>query len=169
MNAIIKLFHMTDEVWARHANPLSIWTRYTGLPLLALSVWSRVWLGIYALIPILLSVFWIWLNPRFFPKPLSTDNWASKAVIGERIWLAHPKDQIPAHHRRTIAALNILTGAAFILALYGLYALQLWPTITGTLLTILGKSWFLDRMVWLQQDLVETRDLYKSWHYDERR
>lgn len=57
------LFQMTDDVWARHANPWSGWTRYSGLPLLILAIWSRVWWGWGAIAPILLVVLWIWLNP----------------------------------------------------------------------------------------------------------
>ncbi|WP_377193710.1 DUF6653 family protein [Ruegeria meonggei] len=37
---------MKDEVWLRHANPWSVWARVlTPLPLLALAIWSRAWIG----------------------------------------------------------------------------------------------------------------------------
>ncbi len=156
---------MTDEVWARHTNPLSVWTRYICLPLLVLALWSRVWIGVYAILPVALVVFWTWINPRLFARPKSTDNWASKAVIGERIWLSHPPDQIPAHHHRAIFLLNLISAAGFLMALAGLYALHIWLTLAGTLITILGKSWFLDRMVWLQQDLGQAKEIYRSWNY----
>ena len=42
--SIAKLFHMTDEVWQRHRNPWSVWTRYLGLPLLVDAIWNRLWL-----------------------------------------------------------------------------------------------------------------------------
>lgn len=48
---IASLFRMTDEVWARHANPWSVWTRYLALPVLIFSIWSGrlflVWLLLY--------------------------------------------------------------------------------------------------------------------------
>ncbi len=84
-----KLFQMSDDVWERHANPWSVWTRYPCLPLLAIAIWSRVWIGWVSLLPIALICVWIWINPRVFGKPKSTRNWASKAVLGERALLAH--------------------------------------------------------------------------------
>lgn len=165
INIIVKTFAMTDEVWARHANPWSVWTRYACLPLLALAIWSRDWIGYYSLAPIAIVCLWTWLNPRFFSKPLTTKHWASKAVLGERVWLQHPKDQIPEHHHRAIRILNIITFAGFILAIIGLVQLALWPTIFGIIITMLGKSWFLDRMVWLYQDLKDENEIYQSWLY----
>ena len=40
-----RLMKMDDAAWKRHANPWSAWTRTLILPLLALTVWSRVWIG----------------------------------------------------------------------------------------------------------------------------
>jgi hypothetical protein len=31
--------------------------------------------------------------------------------------------------------------------------LHMWATIFGTVVVILGKTWFLDRMVWLCEDM----------------
>ena len=47
---------MTPEVWARHANPWSGWTRVAILPLFVLAIWSRAWLGWWALVPLALLV-----------------------------------------------------------------------------------------------------------------
>lgn len=81
---------MTPQVWARHSNPWSGWSRLTVLPLFALAVWSRIWLGWGALGPILLVLVWTWLNPRIFATPKRTDNWMSRGVLGEQI-LAAPE------------------------------------------------------------------------------
>ena len=148
-----KLFHMSDEVWQRHTNPWSVWTRYSCLPLLSLAVWSRVWIGWLCLIPIFAVCLWAWLNPRVFGKPSSTNNWASKAVLGERVLLKHPKSEIPSHHRTAIGILKSIISIGFLLAVYGLVDLHPWLAILGTVIVILGKTWFLDRMVWLYQDL----------------
>jgi len=145
-----KMLHMNDEVWERHANPWSVWTRYSGLPLLILAVWSRVWIGWWSLLPIAAVIIWIWLNPRLFPKPQSTDNWASQAVLGERIWLAH--QAIPEHHIAAVKTLKIIMSIGTAITVYGLVVLHLWLTLLGTAIVILGKSWFLDRMVWLYKD-----------------
>jgi hypothetical protein len=117
------------------------------------------------IIPITVICLWIWLNPRVFGKPKSTNNWASKAVLGERILLKHPKSDIPSHHKTSIGILKLTTFIGFLLAVSGLVFLHIWLTILGTVITILGKSWFLDRMVWLYQDLSAESKEYQSWLY----
>ena len=42
---VAKLMAMSDEVWMRHANPWSGWTRIAVFPLWFLAIWSRVWIG----------------------------------------------------------------------------------------------------------------------------
>lgn len=163
--AAAKVFRMTDAVWERHANPWSVWTRFPCLPLLALGIWSRVWIGWLSVLPIVLIVLWIWLNPRVFGKPSTTDYWASRAVMGERILLEHDRSLIPQHHRKAISILNALTFAGFAAAVYGLFVLDAALAVFGTLVTMIGKLWFLDRMVWLYQDLSSSDERYSGWLY----
>jgi hypothetical protein len=40
-----QLFGLRGENWILHANPMSVWTRFTVLSLLAISIWSRDWIG----------------------------------------------------------------------------------------------------------------------------
>jgi len=160
-----RVMSMDEAIWQRHANPLSVYTRYLGLPLLAMGIWSRVWLGWWALLPIAAAIIWIWANPRIFPRPRSTNNWASKAVLGERVWLNRKQISVPAGHRRAALLLSILNGLASLLAIYGLVMLQVWPTLTGIACVILAKTWFLDRMVWLFEDMKGTNATYRSWCY----
>ena len=164
-NIVAKAFKMSDEVWERHANPWSVWTRYPCLPLLALAVWSRVWISWLSVLPVILVCLWIWLNPRVFGKPRSTNHWASRAVLGERVLLKHPKSGVAGHHQRAIRILNVITFSGFALAIYGLIELNVAATIFGTIVTMLGKTWFLDRMVWLYQDLSAENAEYSSWLY----
>lgn len=156
---------MNDETWKKHANPLSVWTRVATLPFYVLAIWSRVWIGWYALIPLILLAIWTWYNPRAFPKPKTTKYWGSKGTFGERVFLNRKTIAIPAHHER---AANILTAIAMIGAVilgYGLYVLDLWMTITGASLVYLGKMWFLDRMVWLYEDMKQNNPEYQGWEY----
>lgn len=164
-NTAAKFFKMSDTVWDRHTNPWSVWTRYPCLPLLALAIWSKIWIGWFSVLPIALVCLWIWLNPRVFGKPSSTDHWASKAVLGERVLLQHPKSELPVHHINAIRILNSITFAGFIAAIYGLVYLDSAMTVFGTLVTILGKTWFLDRMVWLYQDMSSENEKYREWLY----
>ena len=162
---IARAFAMTDEVWTRHANPWSVWTRFTILPLLVVAVWSRVWIGWWAILPGALVILWTWLNPRLFSRPRSTDNWASKAVLGERVWLNRDKIPVPRHHRAAPHVLSGVTGLGTILLLWGVIDLALWPTLLGMVLVYSGKVWFLDRMVWLFEDMKDADPSYRSWLY----
>ena len=165
VTAVEKFFHMTDEVWERHANPWSCWTRFPCLPAFSIAIWSRVWLGWLSLAPVFVVCLWTWLNPRVFGKPRSTDHWASRAVLGERVWLKHPKSEIPIHHLKALRIIQIIILIGSIQIVYGLVALHLWLLILGNVIIILGKMWFLDRMVWLYQDLREEKEEYQSWLY----
>lgn len=164
-SAAANFFQMADVVWERHANPWSVWTRYPCLPLLALAIWSRAWMGWMSVLLIILICLWIWLNPRVFGRPRSTDHWASRAVLGERVLLQQPKSGIPAHHQSAIRILNFVTFSGFAAAVYGLIELNAAATVFGTIVTMLGKTWFLDRMVWLYQDMSAENSEYSNWLY----
>ena len=86
-NVLESIFRMTDEVWSRYTNPWSVWTRFLTLGLIVLAVWYRNVLGALFWYLLVALAIWIWLNPRVFPKPSTTDRWSSKAVLGERVWL----------------------------------------------------------------------------------
>lgn len=146
------LFAMSDASWKRHANPWSGWSRLSVLPLLCLAAWSRVWLGWYWLIPLALVLLWTALNPRLFPPPADTDNWMSRGVLGERIWLENRDDPRLAHHKAVVRVLTGLTALGSLVLMAGLIWLNLPLTLTGLAVTMLGKLWLLDRMVWVHRD-----------------
>lgn len=147
---------MDDATWARHANPWSGWTRFTILPLFALAVWSRVWFGWGALIPVALVLIWTWFNPRLFAEPKSLDNWMSQGVLGERVWLDRRDKPIAAHHQTAARFLSIAAGIGVVVLAYGLWAFDLGFTVAGLIIAIGAKLWFLDRMVWLNNDTAAT-------------
>lgn len=159
------LMRMNDATWKRHASPWSVWTRFLILPLLVLAIWSRVWIGWWCFAPIALLILWTAVNPRAFPKPPSTHNWASKATFGERVWLNRKSVPIPKHHLRFSHALNAATASALIPLIYGLITREPLTTFLGLALIIVGKLWFLDRMVWLYQDMKDSDQDYASWLY----
>ena len=148
---------MDEATWARHANPWSGWTRVSILPLFALAVWSRVWLGWGALVPLALVLAWTWINPRLFAEPKSLDNWMSQAVLGERVWLARQDRPIARHHQNSARLLSIAAGIGVVILVYGLWALDIGFTIAGLILAMGAKLWFLDRMVWLNSETTETK------------
>jgi hypothetical protein len=159
-NRIASLFQMDDDTWQRHANPWSVWSRTTVLPVLILAAWSRVWIGGWALVPGALALLWTWLNPRLFGPPDSLDSWASKAVLGERIWINRNKAAVPPHHRTAPNVLNTISGIGMLFVLWGVVQLAIWPTLFGVMLSYAGKLWFLDRMVWLYNDMNDATPEY---------
>lgn len=161
---ISRYFGLDDETWMRHANPWSFWTRLPILLAFVVAIWSRVWVGRWAVIPVAILIVWTFVNPRAFRKPDSTNNWVSKAVFGERIWKDRDRINIPEHHRRFP---TLLTGIAFLgipLVIWGVYRLHIWTTVLGLGTTYIGKLWYLDRMVWLYNDMKDHEE-YQKWLY----
>lgn len=161
---IAGVFNLTSENWLKHANPWSVWTRYSVLPVIAIAFWSRVWVGWWSLCLVIPAIAWMFLNPVCFKKPKSTRNWASKAVLGERVFLNRDNINIPNHHKVIPNILNLISSIGLIASMYGIVYFYVWPTIFGISLTYLGKSWFLDRMVWLYEDMKDIPE-YSEWLY----
>ncbi len=160
------LFNLTDENWMKHSNPISVWSRYSVLPLVVIAFWSRLWLGWWCLIPAVLSLAWLFFNPVLFKKPKSTKNWASKAVLGERVYLNRDKIKIPEHHNvPLLGLLNTLSFMGLVLTVWSIIYYSMLGAVIGIALAYLGKSWFLDRMVWLYEDMKDEHETYKSWEY----
>jgi len=153
---IAAVFAMDEATWARHANPWSVWTRVATLPLLVAAIWSRDWIGAWAILPVAVTVAWLWLNPRAFPPPRRWDAWATRGVLGERIWLARRVRPLPPEHRTVPVLLSILAALGALLLAAGLLVLDPWTTVFGTMVTMLAKLWFVDRMVWLYDQTVGT-------------
>lgn len=163
---IADLFNLNDDNWMRHANPISVWTRYSVLPIMVLALWSRAWIGWWCVAPALVSLLWMFFNPVLFKRPKSTKNWASRAVLGERVFLNRDKVPIPHQHRIPLhALLNCLASIGVAVAVWGAIDHSAWGATAGVALAYLGKSWFLDRMVWLYEDMKETHETYQSWDY----
>lgn len=159
-----KLMSMDDAAWARHTNPWSGWTRVATFPLLTIAIWSREWIGMWAWLAVIAVILWTWLNPRLFPAPKSTDNWMSRGVLGERIWLARYQTPIPKHHADAANLLNIISSIGIIPYIYGLIFLDIWPTVFGMTVSMMAKLWFVDRMAQLtrETDHIAARDDLKS-------
>lgn len=164
-SAAEKAMSMSDQTWARHANSWSGWSRLSTLPLLALVIWSRAWIGWWAVLVIALVLFWIWINPRLFPVPKSTKNWMSMAVLGERVWLNRKLVPIPTRHSLMANWLNLASAAGFLPFVWGLWQFDLAWLLLGIAMMMLVKLWFVDRMVWLYEDMSQVHPPYQDWLY----
>lgn len=52
-----------------------------------------------------------------------------------------------------------------ILAIWATVTYSMWGAVLGVSLAYLGKSWYLDRMVWLYEDMKTANEEYASWDY----
>src|SRR5829696_651812 len=141
--SVNKLFGLEGDRWMRHANPVSVWTRFAVLPLLALAVWSREWIGWWSLAAVALALVFMMVNPLLFPKPRSTRNWASKGVFGERVWSERNRLPVPAQFNPQVLRVTyaIQTVGAVALA-YGLVRFDLIATVTGLVIVQTAKAWY---------------------------
>lgn len=163
---IARAFRLTDENWMKHANPWSVWTRYSVLPFIVLAFWSRAWIGWWCLLPGVMSILWMFGNPIFFSRPRSTKNWASKAVLGERVYLNRDTIPLPEMHNTPLyGILKLISFAGMVLAIWAVVVYSVWGAVLGVALAYLGKSWYLDRMVWLYETMKTADATYGSWEY----
>lgn len=160
---IAKVFNLNDETWLRHSNPWSVWTRFTVLLVIMLAFWSRVYIDWYVLL-VVISFIWMFANPHLFKKPKTTKHWTSKAVLGERVFINRDEIDIPAHHKLAPHLLNGIAGVGFFISIYSIVVLSVPLAIIGILFTYLGKAWYLDRMVWLYDEMKHLPE-YKKWDY----
>jgi hypothetical protein len=106
---------LTREVFRHHSNPWSAWTRLLSVPLVFVPVWTRsrrqgAFLGA-----------WLMVNPIVFPDPKSDRAWATRAMLGEEMWIAErPLDRA--------MALNVGATAFGLGGVWGAYKRRLLPT-----------------------------------------
>jgi len=142
----------SENMWKRHANPWSVWTRFAAIPAFILAVWSRAWIGAWSLVPIALVVIWLYLNVLVFPPIDTPSSWASKGIYGEKLWLSK-RAELPRHYdivQKWLIALGVL---GMILIGIGLTLLHFWLCLLGAVVLILAQLWRIDRFSTLYETL----------------
>ena len=164
---VAKLFGLEGDSWMKHANPASVWTRFSVVSVLALAIWSREWIGAWSLAAVAVAIAWMFVNPLLFKVPASTRNWASRAVLGERIWVDRDKLELPEQFRSPAAAwvANGYSGIGMGLLAYGLVDLNVLAAVAGILIIHGGKAWYLDRITLLFAEMKRRDPEYASWEY----
>ncbi|MXU65479.1 DUF6653 family protein [Oceanomicrobium pacificus] len=163
MDRLAALHRLDEEGWARHANPWSVWTRIPILPAVTLVLWFAPAMGWWTLLPLGLIAFWTAINPRAFGPPESTRSWPARGVMGERVWLARAERPIPPHHERMAQLLVWVAAAGLLFLVWGLWTHAGGLTLFGLALAFGGKMWFIDRMVWLYDDMAREDPIYAAW------
>lgn len=158
-----RLMTMDDRAWAKHANPLSGYSRLGGGTIIFLALWSPFWIGWTSIAPIALALFWIWINPRLFQPPKTADAWVTKGVLGERVFLNRKNIPIPAGHERAAWITTAISILFFAITVYGFFTRNFWAAFAGWHGAILGKIWFVDRMVWLWETMKDKDPQYAAW------
>jgi hypothetical protein len=151
-----KAFGLEGAGWQRHANPWSVYTRIPIPPLLAAAVWSRHRIGWWSLVPVGLVCAWTAVNPRAFPPPRTLDHWASKGVLGETYWAERAETPIPPRHRVAPNVLSAISALGVPFIVRGLIVRDGWMVSFGLAVQMAGKTWFIDRMAILYDDVADT-------------
>lgn len=141
---LARLFGLDELGWARHANPLSGWSRaLTGLPVIVLAAWSRVWIGCWAVLPGVAALVWLLINPRLFPPPANDHAWMTRGVLGERLWARRAALDAPELRTSLPHALNVLTALGFGVMAWGLVVLDLRLALAGAAVSFAAKMGFI--------------------------
>ncbi|PRX51279.1 hypothetical protein B0I33_101432 [Prauserella shujinwangii] len=94
-------------VFARHSHPWSAWTRWLSAPLALVPVWTRRRGHAVAF------AAWMVVNPVLFPRPRTQDAWATRAMLGEELWITErPRDAALAVNAAATAAMLAALVAA---------------------------------------------------------
>lgn len=162
-----KLMTMSDAVWMRHANPWSVWTRIASGPVWFFALWSFHWIGWRAIFLVILMAAWTWANPRVFPPPHTADSWATKGVLGERVWLNRTAIPIPEGFALAAHAISAISAVFMAIAVYGLITAEFWTAFAGWHGAIVAKIWFVDRMAWLWAGMQDADPRYQRWKFPD--
>ena len=158
------VFRMNDRARQRHCNPWSVYTRFTMIRHRSGTLEQSL-ASVVGPFPHCHGSCVGVDDPRRFPPPISTDNWASKVVLGEWVWMRRNSIAIPVHHRLLPNLLSIAAGLGMAVFLIGVSTLHLWLSLLGGAIAILAKLWFADRMVWLYQEMKDATPEYRKWLY----
>ncbi|WP_420391595.1 DUF6653 family protein [Acuticoccus sp.] len=85
-------------------------------------------------------------------RALHGDGWASRGVLSKRLWLGRREQAIADHHRRMANVLTAVIAAGVPILAWGLWVLDPWATVAGTVVVLGAKLWFVDRMVRLYDE-----------------
>ncbi|MBF6236524.1 DUF6653 family protein [Nocardia otitidiscaviarum] len=114
-----RLQQLRHWMFARHAHPVSAWSRLLTTPLVVVPFWTRrADVGVGLLV-------WFAINPIMTPEPADRDSFATRAILGEERWVTHPELD------RTMSAVNAVGFVALAEAILAARHRRKVPTILG--------------------------------------
>lgn len=130
-----------DRRWAGRSHPWCVYTRLAAALLLIVALTTHRSLGIYALIPIGLCLFFIIVNPFVFRAPKDDSRWATRSVLGQRIWRQreNPGWDVPSISR-------VASAITYFIALWLALESQLGEAVALGLIALGLKLVYLDWM-----------------------
>ena len=83
--------------------------------------------------------------------------------MGERVWLNQNAVPIPEHHALWAKILASIPAFGLVPLVWGLWELDIAWLLLGLVVVVVAKMWFLDRMVWLFDDMAKSHTEYAKW------
>lgn len=82
------------------------------------------------------------------------------------MYLNRDRVEIPRIHRTPLPwILNVISSIGMAMAIWAVVVYSVWGAVLGVSLAYLGKSWYLDRMVWLYETMKSVHAEYGEWEY----
>lgn len=128
------------DVWDRHANPLSGWTRLAATPVLVYALFTRRWRLLAATIGFLV------VNPVLFPAPEEprSGEFMHDVVRAEEWWVSADRPMFGTGYPEV---LNIATTIGAGVALWSAWRRNALGAVVGTITLMAGKLWFVGALV----------------------
>ncbi|GAA4538612.1 DUF6653 family protein [Amycolatopsis samaneae] len=83
----MKLAEARRWMFRRHANPWSAWSRWLTTPVVLVPIWNRSWRQGAVV------ATWLAANAVVFPEPRDDSAFATRAMLGEELWVVRrPRD-----------------------------------------------------------------------------
>lgn len=119
---------VSDDVWARHSNPKSGWSRLLSWPVFVVALYYRKW-WLMALTTLFVAV-----NPILFREPVEeSDDWMYKVVRAEERWTND------GHRLLGLGYPQILNTLSVPAMVYGLYAAYKRKPVSAAMFTLASQ------------------------------
>lgn len=130
---------LPENVWNRHSNPKSGWSRLASYPILVFALYARNWRLFGA------TAVFVLLNPILFPEPESeSDEWMSRVVRAEQAWTDAGKPLVGFDFPQV---LNLVQIPVFCYNIYAAYRRYPTRTLLATIATMALKLRFVAALV----------------------